>query len=153
MSFRNSSYSASSATPASTPIVIVIGSLIISTSTEYVSSISVSTFVQNGGVTLTLGGSSLSGVAISASSVTLSGDLVLDVSGLNVYNGMTIVLVNSTSITGQWQSVVASGSSSECTQIQVHVHYTSSQAVASLTTVSLCSGSFVSAMLLFILSA
>ena len=114
---------------------------------EYSVAVSVSSFVQNAGTTVTLSGSALSGVAISSQSVSLSGDLVLDLSGLDVYDGMTITLINATSITGQWQSVSLSGSTSECVEYQIDVQYTSSQAVASLTTVSLCVASIESMML------
>jgi hypothetical protein len=49
---------------------------------------------------VTLSGQALAGVAITSQSVSLSGDLVLGVSALDVYDGMTFTLINATSITG-----------------------------------------------------
>ncbi len=54
-------------------------------------------FVQNIGTTLTLSGQALNSVAITSQSVSLAGSLVLDISGLDVYDGMT----------GQWDGVTA----------------------------------------------
>ena len=109
--------------------------------------VSVSSWIQNAGSVVTLSGQALSGVAITSQSVSLSGDLVLDVSALDVYDGMTFTLINATNITGQWQSVSLSGSTTECVYYQVDVTYTSSEAVAQLTTVSLCFASIESIVL------
>ena len=98
--------------------------------------------VQNAGGVLTLSGQALSGVAITSGSVSLAGSLVLDVSGIDVYDGMSFTLINATSITGQWQSVVAQ-STSECTSYDVSVSYTQQFAIATVHQVSLC-GSIVS---------
>ena len=105
---------------------------------EYSVPVSVSSWIQSAGSVVTLSGQALAGVAITSESVSLSGDLVLDVSALDVYDGMTFTLINATSITGQWQSVSLSASTSDCVEYQVDVTYTSSEAVAQLTTVSLC---------------
>ena len=88
-----------------------------------------------------LSGAALAGVAITSDSVSLSGDLVLDLSGIDVYNGMQFTLVTSNNITGQWESVSLSGLTSECVEYQVDVTYTQQFAVGTLTTVSLCFGS------------
>jgi hypothetical protein len=86
---------------------------------------------------LTLSGNGLNGIL--SSSVSLAGDLILDLDGVNVYNGMTFVLVNSTSLTGQWDGVIATGISSDCTQVQVDVSYTQQMAIATVSLESLCS--------------
>ena len=113
---------------------------------EYSIPVSVSSWIQNAGSVVTLSGQALSGVAITSQSVSLSGDLVLDVSALDVYDGMTFTLINATSITGQWQDI-STLSSSECVEYQLNVTYTSSEAVAQLTTVSLCFASIESIVL------
>ena len=97
--------------------------------------------VQNAGGVLTLSGQALSGVAITSGSVSLAGSLVLDVSGIDVYDGMSFTLINATSITGRWQSVLLSGETSECVEYQLNVTYSSSEAVAQLTQVDLCGSS------------
>ena len=97
--------------------------------------------VQNAGGVLTLSGQALSGVAITSGSVSLAGSLVLDVSGIDVYDGMSFTLINATSITGQWQSVLLSGETSDCVEYQVNVTYEQSQALATLTQVDLCGSS------------
>ena len=119
----------------------------VTTSMEYSIAVSVSSWIQNAGSVVTLSGQALSGVAITSQSVSLSGDLVLDISALDVYDGMTFTLINATNITGQWQSVSLSGSTTECVEYQVDVTYTSSEAVAQLTTVSLCFASIESIVL------
>ena len=108
-------------------------------------------FMQNAGSTLTLSGAALSGVSITSDSVSLSGDLVLDLSGIDVYDGMQFTLVTSNNITGQWQTVSLSGSTSECVEYQVDVTYTQQLAIGTLTTVSLCFGSLKQAMMCFLL--
>ena len=70
--------------------------------------------VQNAGGVLTLSGQALSGVAITSGSVSLAGSLVLDVSGIDVYDGMSFTLINATSITGQWTDISTTGTSSDC---------------------------------------
>jgi hypothetical protein len=87
-----------------------------------------------------LSGAALAGVAITSDSVSLSGNLVLDLSGIDVYNGMQFTLVTSNNITGQWDGVTAT-STSECVEYQVDVTYESTVAIGTLTTVSLCFGS------------
>ena len=121
--------------------------IVVTTSMEYSVAVSVSSWIQNAGSVVTLSGQALSGVAITSQSVSLSGDLVLDISSLDVYDGMTFTLINATNITGQWHSVSLSGSTSECVEYQVDVTYTSSAAVAQLTTVSLCFASIESIVL------
>ena len=106
-----------------------------------------SSWIQNAGSVVTLSGQALSGVAITSQSVSLSGDLVLDVSALDVYDGMTFTLINANNITGQWQSVSLSGSTSECVEYQVDVTYTQQVAIGTLTTVSLCFASIESIVL------
>jgi hypothetical protein len=59
---------------------------------------------------------------------------------------MTFTLINATSITGQWQSVVAT-STSECVDYQVDVTYTQQLVAAKLTAVSLCLASIESIVL------
>ena len=95
---------------------------------------------------VTLSVQALAGVAITSQSVLLSGDLVLDVSALDVYDGMTFTLINATNITGQWDGVTAT-STSECAEYQVDVTYTQQYAVGTLTTVSLCFASIESIVL------
>jgi hypothetical protein len=112
---------------------------IVSSSSVLTVALILNGFVQNSGTTLVLSGSALSGIAINAESAVLSGNLVLDISELGVYNGMQIMLLNASSITGEWQSVLLQGTSSDCTQTQVSITYTTSEVVASLTVVDLCS--------------
>jgi hypothetical protein len=121
--------------------------IVVTTSMMYSVPVSVSSWTQNAGSMVTLSGHALAGVAITSQSVLLSGDLVLDLTGIDVYNGMTFTLINATNVTGQWQSVSLSGSTSECIEYQVDVTYTSSQAVVQLTTVSLCFASIESLVL------
>ena len=106
-----------------------------------------SSWIQNAGSVVTLSGQALSGVAITSQSVSLSGDLVIDLTGIDIYDGMTFTLINATNITGQWQSVSLSASTSECVEYQLDVTYTSTEAVAQLTTVSLCIASIESIVL------
>ncbi len=108
--------------------------------------------MQNAGSTLTLSGAALSGVSITSDSVSLSGDLVLDLSGIDVYDGMQFTLVTSNNITGQWQTVSLSGSTSECVEYQVDVSYTQQFAIGTITKVALCGfGSLKQAMMCFLL--
>ena len=107
-------------------------------------------FMQNAGSTLTLSGAALSGVSITSDSVSLSGDLVLDLSGIDVYDGMQFTLVTSNNVTGQWTGVTAT-STSDCVEYQVDVTYTQQFAIGTLTTVSLCFGSLKQAMMCFLL--
>ena len=93
-----------------------------------------------------LSGAALAGVAITSDSVSLSGDLVLDLSGIDVYNGMQFTLVTSNNITGQWDTT-SSFSTSECVEYQVDVTYTQQFAIGTLTTVSLCFASIESIVL------
>jgi hypothetical protein len=60
--------------------------------------VSVSSWIQNAGSVM-LSGQALAGVAITSQSVSLSGDLVLDVGALDVYDGMTFTLINASSRT------------------------------------------------------
>ena len=108
--------------------------------------VSVSSWIQNAGSVVTLSGQALSGVAITSQSVSLSGDLVLDISALDVYDGMTFTLINATNITRQWAGVTAT-SMSECIEYQVDVTYTQQTAIGTLTTVSLCFASIESIVL------
>ncbi len=121
--------------------------IVVTASMEYSVPVSASSWIQNAGSVVTLSGQALAGVAITSQSVSLSGDLVLDVGALDVYDGMTFTLVNATSITGEWQSVSLSASTTECVQYQVDVTYSSSEAVAQLTTVLLCVASIESIVL------
>ncbi len=97
-------------------------------------------FTQSAGTTVTLSGLALAGVAITAQSVSLAGNLVLDLSGVNAYNGMTLTLVNATSLSGEWDNVIAI-QTSDCIGYQIDVQYTQQFAVGTLTSVSLCSSS------------
>jgi hypothetical protein len=108
--------------------------------------VSVSSWIQNAGSVVTLSGQALAGVAITSQSVSLSGDLVLDISGLDVYDGMTFTLINATNITGQWDGVTAT-STTECVEYQIDVTYTQVDVLAQLTTVSLCVASIESIVL------
>ena len=96
---------------------------------------------------VTLSGQALAGVAITSQSVSLSGDLVLDVSALDVYDGMTLTLINATSISGVWGRVDVVGSYTECNQVSVNVDYTQSSAIATFSAVSLCFASIGSTVL------
>ncbi len=120
--------------------------IVITTSMEYSVPVSVSSWIQNAGSVMTLSGQALAGVAITSQSVSLSGDLVLDVSALDVYDGMTFTFVNATSITGQW-ATTSVYQTSECVEYQVDVQYTSTLATGTLTTVSLCFASIESIVL------
>jgi hypothetical protein len=123
-------------------------------------------YTQNAGVSLTLSGSSLNGVAITANSASLAGELVINLDGINVYDGMTFTLVNATSITGQWQNVQAVTSSSECYSYQsntkrlalcvfafslapVDVKYTQTLVTATVDVQSLCGAALFRMMFLF----
>jgi hypothetical protein len=103
----------------------------------YSVAVSVSSWIQNEGSVVTLSGQALVGVAITSQSVSLSGNLVLDLSTLDVYDGMTFTLINATSITGQWDGVTAI-SMSKCIEYQVDVAYTTMVATMTLKSVSLC---------------
>ena len=118
----------------------------VTTSILYSVGVSVSSWIQNAGSVVTLSGQALSGVAITSQSVSLSGDLVLDVSALDVYDGMTFTLINANNITGQWDGVTAT-STSECVEYQVDVTYTQQLVTATLTRVSLCIASIESIVL------
>jgi hypothetical protein len=85
--------------------------IVVTTSMEYSVAVSAFSWVQNAGGVVTLSGQALAGVAITSQSVSLSGDLVLDVSALEVYDGMAFTLINATNVTGQRQSVVITQSS------------------------------------------
>ncbi len=93
---------------------------------------------QNNGTTLTLSGQALAGVAITSQSVLLSGDLVLDVSGLDAYDGMTFVLINATNITGQWQSVDAEQTTNDCYVYNTYVTYTSQAVTVEISEETFC---------------
>jgi hypothetical protein len=79
----------------------------------YTTPIETGIFIQDLGTTLTIGGSIVSGAAIVAQQATINGDLVIDLNGANVYDGMQIILVNASQINGQWQNIVVVGTS-EC---------------------------------------
>ena len=113
---------------------------------EYSVGVSVSSWIQNAGSVVTLSGQALSGVAITSQSVSLSGDLVLDLTGIDLYDGMTFTLINANNITGQWDGVTAA-STSECVEYQLDVSYTQQLAIGTLTTVSLCFASIESIVL------
>jgi hypothetical protein len=118
----------------------------VTASMVYSVPVSVSSWTQNAGSVVTLSGQALAGVAITSQSVSLSGNLVLDVTGIDVYDGMTFTLINATTITGQWDGVTAT-STSECVEYQVDVTYTQQFAIGTLTTVSLCFASIESIVL------
>ena len=103
----------------------------------YSVSITSSSFVQNAGTTLTLSGQALAGVAITSGSVSIAGDLLLDVSTLDVYDGMSFTLVNATTLSGVWGSVDALGTTN-CSQATVNIEYTESSAVATVSTANVC---------------
>ena len=105
-----------------------------------------SSWIQNAGSVVTLSGQALSGVAITSQSVSLSGDLVLDVSALDVYDGMTFTLINANNITGQW-TTTSVYQTSECVEYQLDVTYSQQFAIGTLTTVSLCFASIESIVL------
>ncbi len=115
-----------------------ISVFVVSNPMVFTTAVVTGSFVQNSGTTLTLSGGALTGVAISAGSVTLNGNLVIDLTGVDAYSGMQILLVNATLLTGSWQSVSLSGTSSECSVVQADVSYQGSSAVATLTVVQLC---------------
>jgi hypothetical protein len=83
--------------------------------------VSVSLWIQNAGSVVMLSRQALAGVAITSQSISLSGDLVLDVSALDVYDGMTFTLINASSISGVWDGVDVVGSFTECNQVSVSV--------------------------------
>jgi hypothetical protein len=111
--------------------------IVVTASMEYSVPVSVSSWTQNAGSVVTLSGQALAGVAITSQSVSLSGDLVLDVSALDVYDGMTFTLVNATNIIGRW-ATTSVYQTSECVEYQLDVTYTQQFAIGTLTTVSLC---------------
>jgi hypothetical protein len=157
--FSSTSNAATSQSTASTsktaqPVAI--------TDSIFTSSVNLETFIQNQGTTITLSGASLQGVAITSNSVSLAGNLVLDLSGMNIYDGIEFTLVNSTLINGQWDSVIATQvSSSECTQYQgsatlvcctcsmlaVEIRYTQTVAIAVVHEDSLCAAALRIAVL------
>jgi hypothetical protein len=102
-----------------------------------------SSFTQNAGSVLTLTAQALAGVAITSQSVSLAGDLVLDLTGLDVYDGMAFTLISAANITGVWDRAHPAGSFSECNQVSVSVDYTQNSAVATLSIVSLCNAGAV----------
>jgi hypothetical protein len=73
--------------------------IVVATSMEYSVPVSASSWTQNAGSVVTLSGQALAGVAITSQSVSLSGDLVLDLSALDVYDGMTFTLFHRSSCT------------------------------------------------------
>jgi hypothetical protein len=123
------------------------GFIIVSVPTQYSNVLIVTSFTQNSDATVTLSGQALAGVAITSQSVSLSGDLVLDVSALDVYDGMTFTLINASSISGAWNQVDVVGTFTECNQVSVTVDYTQSSAVATLNAFSLCFASIESIVL------
>jgi hypothetical protein len=128
-----SSQSSTSTSTSQTGIPFVISSSILLSLPLVVTN-----FVQNAGTVLTLSGQTSSGVAITGQSVSIAGDLVLDLSGVDVYNGMTITLINATNITGQWDGVSVF-ETSDCVEYQVDITYTQQLATATTTVVSHCS--------------
>jgi hypothetical protein len=94
--------------------------------------------MQNAGTTLTLSGQALNGISINAGTVSLAGDLVLDLSDVSLYNGLMFTLANASSLSGVWSNVEVSGSYDECSQVNVSVDYTQSSAVATLSVVNIC---------------
>ncbi len=70
-------------------------------------------------------------------SAALTGTLVLDVSNIELYNGMQIELLSG-NYTGEWASVQLSGTSSECMNYKVTVTYEQGHALATLSEVPLC---------------
>ncbi len=114
---------------------------------EYSVPVSVSSWIQNAGSVVTLSGQALAGVAIMSQSVSLSGDLVLDLSGLDIYDGMTFTLINASSISGIWDSVDVVGSFTECDQVTVDPEYLSNSVAISVSIVSLCLASIESIVL------
>jgi hypothetical protein len=130
------STSTSTSTSASTSSGFNV--IVVTTSMEYSVPVSVSSWTQNAGSVVTLSGQALAGVAITSQSVSLSGDLVLDVSALDVYDGMTFTLINASSISGVWNHVDVSGSFSECDQFTAVVDYSQNQAVVTLQVDSVC---------------
>ncbi len=69
--------------------------------------------------------------------MTLGGSLVIDLSGIDVYDGVQIILVNASSISGSWQDIT-SMSSSECATYDVTVVYSQLTATATFTETLLC---------------
>jgi hypothetical protein len=108
-------------------------------------------FVQaSGGIVVSL--VNLSAPLITAPSVSLSGNLTIDVSSAELYNGQVILLVNGT-ITGTWENVVLQGTTSECLLNQVSVEYNTTAAWGVITQVSLCSPASALSMLAALLLA
>ncbi len=122
------------------------GQFTVSSSAIYSDAVLATLWVQNAGSVVTLSGQALVGVAITSQSVSLSGDLVLDISGLSVYDGMTFTLINATNITGQW-AATSVYQTSECIEYQLDVSYSQQLAVGTLSAVSLCFASIESIVL------
>ena len=108
----------------------------------------VGNYVQSGGVTFTLGNG---GVAfIQANSAQLSGTLYLDISQ---FDGTTVTLIEAANITGRWQDIIFTGSSSECVAHTADVQYTQTQVILNVLTTSLCTVAHTLASSLFALLA
>ncbi len=81
-------------------------------------SITVGFFQQFSNSTLSIKVFDLNGVAIQATNIGLSGTLILDLSGVDVVDGMVINLLVG-NVTGNWSAVqIATDVSSDCTQYQ-----------------------------------
>ena len=67
----------------------------------------------------------------------ISGSLVIDISSINVVDGMTITLISG-NFTGKWDSVTLQGTTTDCILYNVDVTYASNQALATLSQVDVC---------------
>ncbi len=95
-----------------------------------------------------LSGQALAGVAITSQSVSLSGDLVLDITGIDIYDGMTFTLISASSITGIWSRVDITGTYSECNQVTVNPEYSSNNVVARVSVIFVCSQASIESIVL-----
>jgi hypothetical protein len=86
---------------------------VVSGSTLTVTNLDTTSFVQVSNSTLLIISTDPNVPAITTSTAQLGGTLVLDVSSLDIYDGMTIALVSG-NITSQWNSVQLQATTSEC---------------------------------------
>ncbi len=74
-----------------------------------------------------------------AQSVSLSGTLIVDLSGQDLYDNQIIDLVDAASISGVWEGVSVSGSYSECIGVSATPIYQENRISLQINVVELCS--------------
>ncbi len=95
---------------------------VISSEVSITAPIRVEQFTQSAAGVLTVYVSDPNTALIVANSIVLDGALIVDLSGITVYDGLEILLASG-STTGQWSSVVLSLSTTECVQYTLSVTY------------------------------